>query len=227
MPETPKQLRLLVVRLGAMGDILHSMPAVTALRQAHPEWVIGWAIEPQWRGLFCANGCEPRTSSMPLVDQLHIVPAKQWARSPLKPATLSDIRRVRRELRAMQYDIVVDMQGAVRSAMVARWAQARRVIGEAQAPRIRGEVVVRLERSRRDGVHVIEQSLEVANAIFAESLPMTLPLLPCDPVARRKPQSSSSRLSCSVQEQDGARSAGLRIATARLQDGSQRQALAW
>jgi len=40
------------------GTFLHSMPAVTALRQAHPDWVIGWAIEPQWRGLFCANGCE-------------------------------------------------------------------------------------------------------------------------------------------------------------------------
>ena len=38
--------RLLIVRLGAMGDILHSMPAVTAVRQAHPEWTIGWAIEP-------------------------------------------------------------------------------------------------------------------------------------------------------------------------------------
>jgi len=90
LPEIPKHLRLLVVRLGAMGDILHSMPAVTALRQAHPEWVIGWAIEPQWRGLFCANGCEPRTLSMPLVDQLHVVPAKQWAKSPLQPATLRD-----------------------------------------------------------------------------------------------------------------------------------------
>lgn len=185
MPETPKQLRLLVVRLGAMGDILHSMPAVTALRHAHPEWVIGWAIEPQWRGLFCANGCEPRTSSMPLVDQLHMVPAKQWARSPLKLATLKDIRRVRRELRAMQYDIAVDMQGAVRSAMVARWAHARSVIGEAN-PR---EFAAKWFFDRKvttHGVHVIEQSLEIANAIFAESLPMTLPLLPCDPETESK-----------------------------------------
>ncbi|MGB9031439.1 MAG: glycosyltransferase family 9 protein [Acidobacteriaceae bacterium] len=185
MPETPKQLRLLIVRLGAMGDILHSMPAVTALRQAHPEWVIGWAIEPQWRGLFCANGCEPRTSSMPLVDQLHLVPAKQWARSPLKPATLRDIRRVRRELRAMHYDMVVDMQGAVRSATVARWAQARKVIGEAKPREFAAKWLFDQKVATR-GIHVIEQSLEVANAIFAESLPMTLPLLPCDPVAMAK-----------------------------------------
>lgn len=185
MSEIPKHLRLLVVRLGAMGDILHSMPAVTALRQAHPEWVIGWAIEPQWRGLFCANGCEPRTETMPLVDKLHMVPAKRWAKSPLNPATLRDIRRVRLELGAMHYDIVVEMQGAVRAALVARWARTRRVIGEAQ-PR---ESVAKWffdEKIATHGVHVIEQSLELANSIFAEDLPLPLPLLPCDPAAEAK-----------------------------------------
>jgi len=182
LPETPKHLRLLVVRLGAMGDILHSMPAVTALRQAHPEWTIGWAIEPQWRGLFCANGCEAGTASMPLVDRLHLVPAKQWAKSPLKTGTLRDIRRVRRELRAMHYDVAVDLQGAVRSAMVARWARTSRVIGEAR-PREFAAKWLFDEKVETRGVHVIEQSLEVVNAILGENLIMTLPLLPRDPVA--------------------------------------------
>jgi heptosyltransferase-1 len=170
-------VRLLIVRLGAMGDILHSMPAVTALRQAHPEWMIGWAIEPQWRGLFCGNAGE-----MPLVDQIHLVPAKQWAKSPLNPATLRDIQRVRRELRAMRYDIAVDMQGAVRSAMVARWSKAEQVIGEAE-PREFAAKWLFDERVPTRGVHMIEQSLEVASAILRERLPMTLPLLPRDPAA--------------------------------------------
>ncbi|MGA8159928.1 MAG: glycosyltransferase family 9 protein [Acidobacteriaceae bacterium] len=173
----PKNLRLLIVRLGAMGDILHSMPAVTALRQAHPEWMIGWAIEPQWRGLFVSND-----GKMPLVDQVHIVPAKRWAKSPLNPATLRDIRRVRRELRAMHYDLAVDLQGAVRSAMVARWSKAEHVIGEAE-PREFAAKWLFDERVPTRGVHVIEQSLEVANAILRERLPMTLPLLPHDAAA--------------------------------------------
>jgi heptosyltransferase-1 len=174
--ENAKNLRVLIVRLGAMGDILHSMPAVTALRQAHPQWTLGWAIEPQWEGLFRAPSCAA-TDSMPLIDQLHIVPAKRWAKSPLHPRTLRNILRVRRELREMHYDVAVDMQGAVRSAMVARWAHTRRVIGEEQ-PR---EFVARWlfdERVATRGVHMIEQSLEVANAIAADHLPMALPLLP-------------------------------------------------
>ena len=170
-----------------MGDILHSMPAVTALRHAHPEWFIGWAIEPQWKGLFCASTCEPRSPGMPLVDQLHIIPAKRWAKAPLIPATWRDMRRVRQELRAMRYDVAVDMQGAVRSAMFARWARAQRLIGEA-SPREFAAKWLFEERVTTRGVHVIEQSLEVANAIVRENLPMMLPLLPCDPAAESEAQ---------------------------------------
>jgi heptosyltransferase-1 len=165
-----------------MGDILHSMPAVTALRQAHPQWLIGWAIEPQWRGLFCAGECEPGTPGMPLVDHLHIVPAKKWARSPFNPATLREMRSVRKEIRAMRYDVVVEMQGAVRATMVARWARTGRIIGEAE-PREFAAKWFFNEKVETRGVHVIEQSLEVANAIDGENLAMTLPLLPREPAA--------------------------------------------
>jgi len=168
-----------------MGDILHSMPAVTALRLAHPAWFIGWAIEPQWRGLFCASECAPRTPGMPLVDQIHTVPAKQWARAPLSQSTWRAMGAVRRELRAMRYDVAVDLQGAVRSAWFARWAGTGRVLGEAQ-PRESAAKWLFSERIETLGVHVIEQSLEVVNAIAHEELPMTMPLLPCDPAAEER-----------------------------------------
>jgi heptosyltransferase I len=182
LPAAPENLRLLVVRLGAMGDILHSLPAVTALRAAHPDWFIGWAIEPQWRGLFCANGFAPGTPGMPLVDQIHIVPAKKWAKAPHSPATWQEMRRVRRELRDAHYDVAVDMQGAVRSAWFARWARTGRVVGEAH-PREFAAKWLFNEGIATRGVHVIQQSLEVANAIAGDQLPETLPLLPHDPVA--------------------------------------------
>ena len=53
-----KPTRVLIVRLGAMGDILHALPAVAALRQAHPKWYLGWAVEPRWRALLCGDGGE-------------------------------------------------------------------------------------------------------------------------------------------------------------------------
>lgn len=185
LPPTSQHLRLLVVRLGAMGDILHSLPAITALRQTHPEWEIGWAIEPQWRGLFCAGDGKPLSPAMPLVNRLHIVPAKRWARSPLSRATIADIRRVRRELRAMHYDVAVDMQGAVRSAMIARWARTKRVIGEAR-PREWAARWLFHQPVDTEGVHVIEQSVEVGNVIAGDNLSIPTPMLPHDPEAERR-----------------------------------------
>jgi heptosyltransferase I len=182
LPDTRKQLRVLIVRLGAMGDILHSFPAVTALRKAHPEWYFGWAIEPQWEKLFRARDARPGSAGMPLVDRLHIVPAKRWARSPLSGMTLREIRAVRRELRETRYDIAIDLQGAVRSALLARLARPARLIGEAEPREWAAKWLFR-ERVATRGVHVIEQSIEVVNAVARESLPFALPLLPCEPTS--------------------------------------------
>ena len=164
-----------------MGDILHALPAATALRAAHPEWMLGWAVEPRWQALLCAESQSqsPRTEAMPLIDRLHLVNAKQWGRAPLAGRTLGEIRRLRRELREAEYDVCVDLQGAVRSALIGRSARPRRMIGEA-TPR---EAPARWffgERIRTQGRHVIEQAIEVVNSIANESLPVVAPLLPCD-----------------------------------------------
>ncbi len=47
--------RILIVRLGAMGDVVHALPAVTALRAALPDAHIGWAIEERWAALLSAG----------------------------------------------------------------------------------------------------------------------------------------------------------------------------
>lgn len=173
------------MRLSAMGDILHALPAVTALREAHPEWWIGWAVEPQWKPLLAAEDAVRRGPAMPIVDRVHVVPARQWARSPLSAKTLREVRSTRRELRDGRYDVCVDLQGAVRSALIAKWVRADRLIGE-DAPR---EGVARwffTERVKTSGVHVIEQAIEVVNAVSGESLPVRFPLLPVDEDAERK-----------------------------------------
>ncbi len=179
MSPAEKQFRVLIVRLGAMGDILHALPAITALRAAHPEWFLGWAVEPQWRDLLCAGECDQRGPCMPVVDAIHVVAAKQWARSPFSVGTLRDIQRVRRELRETRYDICIDLQGAVRSAVIGKWARASRLIGE-DKPREHAARWLFGERVETRGVHVIEQAVEVANAVAGESLPLMLPSLPTD-----------------------------------------------
>jgi heptosyltransferase-1 len=157
-------MRVLIVRLGAMGDILHALPAVAALRQAHPQWHIGWAVEPRWRPLLC-------------VDSIHLVKAKEWARSPLRGQTLREMGALRRSLQAERYDLCIDLQGAVRSALAGRLAGAPRMIGEDQ-PREWAARWLFGERVCTQGAHVIEQAVEVCQAAAGERLFPVLPSLP-------------------------------------------------
>jgi heptosyltransferase-1 len=114
-----------------------------------------------------------------VVDHVHLVGAKQWGRKPFSPETWADIRRVRRELREQHYDVCVDLQGAVRSAMIGRWAGAARMIGE-QAPREAAAKWLFKERVATHGRHVIEQALEVSGAIAGETLTYRPAQLPRD-----------------------------------------------
>ena len=184
--QTHSNFRLLVVRLGAMGDILHALPAVTALRQAHPDWVIDWVVEPRWRALLSAEWAPTRqtarNSTQPLIDSLHFAATKQWRKSPFSLQTLHEFNALRSALRSGKYDAVIDLQGAIRSALVARLAGCRRLIGEAE-PRERAARWLFSERVATRSVHVIEQDIELASAIAGDDLAYVLPLLPVDPAA--------------------------------------------
>ena len=180
------KFRLLVVRLGAMGDILHALPAVTALRLAHPGWQIDWVVEPGWASLLTAD---PKSDSgavrgpaQPLVDNIHLAPVKAWARSPLSSKTRREINQLRKSLRAGQYDAVLDFQGAVRSALIGKLAGCPRLIGEA-VPREPAAKWLFSERVETHGVHVIEQDVEVASAVAGDALEPVAPLLPVDQAA--------------------------------------------
>jgi heptosyltransferase I len=182
--QAQSSFRLLVVRLGAMGDILHALPAVTALRKAHPSWHIGWVVEPRWRALLAAPGAVVRGSAMPVADRLHFASTRDWKRHPLNPKTTGEIRALRRELRAANYDAVLDLQGALRSAAIARMSGCRRIIGQAR-PREWPAHWMFHERIATRGAHVIEQAVELAAAVAGDDLAPAEPMLPFDVDAER------------------------------------------
>ncbi len=156
-----------------MGDILHALPAVTALRMAHPQWTIDWVVEPRWRPLLAADdpvcACGGRGPEQPVVDRIYLAPTKEWGRSPLSGKTLHELGELRRALRGAGYDAVLDMQGAVRSAAIGRMAGSPRLIGEA-SPREFAARWIFGEHVAVRGVHVIEQDIELAAAVAGDAL---------------------------------------------------------
>src|SRR5438128_6849327 len=108
-----------------MGDVIHTLPAATALRHAFPEATLGWLIEERWAELLCTLPTPrsgPRSPQRPLVDRIHTVTTKQWRTAPFSVQTWERIAAVLSDVRAERYDIAIDLQGAVRSSLLARWS---------------------------------------------------------------------------------------------------------
>jgi heptosyltransferase-1 len=180
--------RVLIVRLSAMGDVIHTLPAVQALRDAFPQAHIGWLIEERWAELLCASGFPRRGAhfaSRPLVDEVHTVQLKGWKKSLFSLSTLQRVATVWNDVRDAHYDVAVDLQGAIRSAVLARWSGARTVYGAAE-PRESPASVWYTRKVVARGRHVIEQNVSVIEALAGRRLKVPAPDLPRDTQAEAR-----------------------------------------
>jgi heptosyltransferase I len=180
--------RLLIVRLSAMGDVIHTLPAAQALRWAFPHAIIGWLIEERWAELLCAAGTSrrgPRSAQRPLADWVHTVELSRWRKSLLTMTTVRQIAQVWNDLRSVGYDVAIDLQGAIRSALLARWSGARMVYGAAQ-PRESPASLWYSRQAIARGQHVVEQYLSLATSLAERELKIPAAELPRDPGAEQR-----------------------------------------
>lgn len=179
-------MRILIVRLSAMGDIIHAMPAVAGLRAQFPESVIGWAIEERWLPLLTSRepaelGKESDLSpAQPLASLVHPVHMRRWRESPFSRKTCTEIRALRSTLRQLSYDHAIDLQGAIRSALLAS-ASGARVKAGALHPR---ELPARWwynVKAHTPAQHVVDQAAEVVSAALGRTIdPGVVPFPNCE-----------------------------------------------
>ena len=160
--------RILIVRVGAMGDVLHALPAVAALGAALPTAHIGWAIDPRWSPLLAS----------PLIDTLHLVNTRAWTPTNFLPHVVT----LRRELRAHHYNLAIDLQGNIRSAVIARLASAPRIVGS-QTPREAPARIFYTQAVPLQTPSVITQAAELISAALNQTITPIQPTLPHNPEA--------------------------------------------
>ena len=138
-------MRILVVRMSALGDVVHALPAVASLKRAFPDARIDWLVQEPFQAL---------VDLVPVVDS-----TVAWPRRG--PGRLQKILRVLYQLRRERYDIAVDLQGLVKSAAAARLSGAGRVVGFDRGQlREPGAGILYTEYGpARDVSHVIEKNL--------------------------------------------------------------------
>jgi lipopolysaccharide heptosyltransferase I len=152
--------RFLIVRLGSLGDVIHAIPAAAALRRRYPEARIDWLVDPLYVALLkLVSGLDERVPLNTRGPWLQLLSTIGW-------------------LRGQRYDAAIDLQGLIKSAVLARSAGARRTFGmpreqlrEPMAGSLYTDVV-----DPGDAVHVIHKNLRVLSGLDVEDTRVMFPL---------------------------------------------------
>ncbi len=151
---------ILIVRLGSMGDVIHALPAVASLKHSLPGSRLAWVLHPRWRVLLEGN---------PFVDEVVSFDRR----------SLAVCRQALRRLRDQKYDLAVDFQGLIQSAVVATMARPERLFGFHQSLlRERAAALFYSSTTLARSPHVVDRNLELAAAAGATTILHAFPLPP-------------------------------------------------
>jgi lipopolysaccharide heptosyltransferase I len=149
--------RFLIVRLGSLGDLVHTLPAASAIRRAHPDAAIDWLVDAVH------------------VDFLSLVPILSSI-VVLRDRTAGAWLAARTELRGRHYDAAIDFQGLIKSAALARLSGAARVLGFDRRALREGAAALLYTERVDEGRHVIHKNLRLAAAVGADTSVLDFPI---------------------------------------------------
>lgn len=116
-------MNILIVKLSAIGDVIHTLPALNAIRKAYPEARITWLVEEAAHGL---------VEGHPALDRVLVSKRKRWLKelsSPSRLNAIKDIYKFIKELRDTRYDLILDFQALLKSGILIALARGKRKIG--------------------------------------------------------------------------------------------------
>ncbi len=121
-------MRILLVKTSSLGDVIHNLPVLTDIRRRWPDATVDWCVEENFAAI-------PRLH--PGLHRVLPVAVRRWRKHLLQAGTWREIAAFRAVARATAYDLVLDTQGLVKSALLARQAAGPRVgydAGSAREP---------------------------------------------------------------------------------------------
>src|SRR3954463_3442701 len=139
---------ILVIKPSSLGDVVHTLPAVAAIRDAHPGATITWVINPEWAPLLRGNQD---------VNHVHIFPRGNFRGLGATTGLIPWLKQTSK----LKPDLALDFQGLFRSAFIGRVSGAKRLLGMSdgrEGSRLFYHSSVKV--SRRD--HAIERYLKLA-----------------------------------------------------------------
>jgi heptosyltransferase I len=155
--------RILMIRLGAMGDVVHALPTAVSLKHSFPDAHLTWLVERRWAPLLEGN---------PSIDEVAF----------LERGSAGALYGTWRFLRSRRWDVAIDFQGLLKSALVASAARPERIYGFHHSQvRERVAAVFYSNKVRSAAAHVVDRNLDLAAAAGALGAVRVFPLPPGRP----------------------------------------------
>lgn len=108
-------MRVLIVKTSSMGDVIHTFPAVEDALRNRPDISFDWCVEEAFAAVVALH---------PAIGTIHKVAIRRWRKKPFDGGTWREMAGLRRALRSRRYDLVIDAQGLLKSAVVAKQSGA-------------------------------------------------------------------------------------------------------
>ncbi|NJD68361.1 MAG: lipopolysaccharide heptosyltransferase I [Candidatus Methylomirabilota bacterium] len=160
--------RILIIKPSSLGDVVHALPFLSSLRRRYPDRYIAWLIEEEAAGLLLGH---------PLLDRVIVSGRRRWGRAVRSPlhgsGTLREVAALIAELRRGQYDLVIDLQGLLKSALMVLCAGAPFRVGLAGGREGSGRALTHVVPLPPGPVHAVDRYLEAARFLGAEPLVKT------------------------------------------------------
>jgi lipopolysaccharide heptosyltransferase I len=166
-------MKILIIRLSAMGDTIHTLPVAASLKRNLPGLELSWLVEPL---------SAPLLKNNPAVDKVYVLHKQEWLRNLFtknggnggKPNGLAEVYKLIQELRSQKFDIAVDLQGLFKSAVFLGLCGAARKLGLSdtrEGARLFIKEVVEVGDWFGTDVHIVDRGLSVANYIIQTTAP--------------------------------------------------------
>ena len=163
-------MRIVLIRLSALGDIVHTWPLAVAIRAARPQAHFTWIVEEPLAAL---------VEDHPAVDAVLTVATGRWRKQPFSSRTRAEVAAFKSRVYELQPDLSIDAQGTLKSGLVTRWCKAPRRVGLARPWRretVAGLAYTETLPGSTGHRHVIATNMELVRSVGGE--PPTQPTQP-------------------------------------------------
>ncbi|MBQ9245241.1 glycosyltransferase family 9 protein [bacterium] len=157
--------KILIIRLSALGDTIHTIPMANALRKQYPNAQIDWIVEDKAEKFIVNN---------PLINNVYVLKKREWKKNPNKIQVFDEFFKIIKSIREQEYDVVIDTQQLLKSAIIMGLSGGKRKLAPDNGREFSflfANEIIKMGRKQFDiNYHVVKRNLEIAQYLGCKDL---------------------------------------------------------